>query len=186
MSERLSRGVRIHNRREKAAARREKRFPDLIRPVPRISQHQPEAAPSFEVVPVREIIYKTPEVPTAEPPILRIPSVIRRRQPTFEEIVNAGRTLASDYWRFTDNNEKPEYLSDREAVNVLEELAVGIHTGRILSHKEIAQQVQRLGHKMGPMGSVSTNIDVAAWNVLDAITANKSRLGKLPKTLPQS
>lgn len=177
MGERLSHGARIHNRREKAAVRRgEKRTPNLIWPVSRVIEHPSETPQLSPFIPTTYREPATPIINANEPTIRKMPSVVSRNKPTFEEIVTAGSTLSMTYHGLNSDDEKNEYLSDREAVGVLEELTIGIHSGKILSHKEIAQQVRRLGHKMGPMGSVSTDIDVAAWNVLDAIKANKSRL----------
>ena len=83
-----------------------------------------------------------------------------------------------------DTGEQEEYqpLSDKEAEQKLIELADQIMDGTINSHVGVAKVVRSLGPKMGPMGSVSTEIDLAAFRVSHAILQKQSVFADQPKS----
>ncbi|MCL5019415.1 MAG: hypothetical protein M1426_02915 [Patescibacteria group bacterium] len=170
MKERLSRGARKHNRREKALARAEHRSPNLLvrYPKPKPITLQPGIQQPLS-------LSNSAREATSEQPVKRV-RFIRKSPPSIDEIITAGSRLSMTFGRFGLIGQVQEYLTDNEAVGVLNSLKDGIETGRILSTEEIVGQVGRLGSKMGPMGSVSTEIDIAALGVLDAIKANKGRI----------
>ncbi|MDP2637431.1 MAG: hypothetical protein Q8P26_00015 [Candidatus Levybacteria bacterium] len=177
MGERLSYGVRKHNRREKALARKQGRRPNLIEftlaGVKRKTESlHPQQGLNHSAI---DINYHTEIFPrkAIEKPVKK-----QRKEPTDMTFVTAGARLATGAMQrvMLNSKESHEDLTDQEAVNVLENLEDGIRSGRILSQREIAKQALRLGAKMGILGSVTTEIDVAAWRVLDAIQENKKRL----------
>lgn len=95
-------------------------------------------------------------------------------RPTIDQAINAGMAVAHHYgtpFSKIDVGEpiEPEHLSDREAEQRLLDLADRIMGGEVSSHTEVAKVVRTLGHKMGPMGSVSTEIDLAAFRVFHAV-----------------
>lgn len=172
MGERLSRGVRIHNRKEKSLARKQGRRPDLIRRALPIKKEKPT-------------VLEQPQMPQFSPSFmpmteLPVPTRKQRKQPTDMSFMEAGMTLSiGARQRIKPGDEEShENLSDQQAVTVLENLEDGIRSGKILSQTEIARQALRLGSKMGMMGSVTTEIDVAAWRVLDAIQEKRNKLTK--------
>ncbi len=181
MGEKLSRGARVHNRREKSAARSDHRMPNLLRPTTYMEKSplvvlQPELPQSTSLSsPITE------SNPLARHPVERI-AFVRTSPPSMEEIMTAGSTLAITYRRdfMNTSDDGWKYASDRGAVVILNGLKEGIETGKVTSEEEIARQVNRVGSKIGFLGSASTEIDFAALGVLDAIKANKDRLtGKL-------
>ncbi len=95
-------------------------------------------------------------------------------KPTMEQAINAGVTIGNHYgtpFSKIDVGEpvKPEYLTDEAAKQRLLDLADQIMDGTVTSHVDIARVVRTLGHKMGPMGSVSTGIALAAFRVLHSV-----------------
>lgn len=95
-------------------------------------------------------------------------------KPTIEQAIDAGMVIAHHYgtpFSKIDVGEvvNPEHLNDGEAKQKLLDLADQIMDGAVTSHVDIAKVVRTLGHKMGPMGSVSTAIDLAAFRVLHAV-----------------
>ncbi len=172
--ERLSKGVRKYNRFEKAAARAAGREPVLIvRPV--IAPHRTVELQSETPMPISSFTPMTEPTPITQP----VKQVIRK-PPSMNEIMSAGSRLsmACRGFDFDIGDKQWEYITDDRAVEILKGLANGIETGRILSQEEIAREVGRLGPKMGPLGSVSTEIDRAALGVIYAIRANMDRLKK--------
>ena len=94
--------------------------------------------------------------------------------PTIDQAISAGMALATHYGRTfgkIDTGEQEEYqpITDREAEQKLLDLADQIMAGTVSSHVEIAKVIRSLGPKMGPMGSVSTEIDLAAFRVSHAV-----------------
>ena len=94
--------------------------------------------------------------------------------PNIDQAISAGMAIATHYGRpfgKIDTGESVEYqpLTDRAAEQKLLDLADQIMDGTVNSHVEIAKVIRSLGSKMGPMGSVSTEIDLAAFRVSHAI-----------------
>lgn len=170
MRERLSRGARRHNRREKALAKTEHRRPNLLIP---FTKSKPVALQLGVQQSLSSSIPRNEGI--SEQPVKRI-KFIRKTPPSIDEIMAAGSRLSMMFGGRRLIGQAEEYFSDNQAISILNNLKVGIETGKILSIEEIAGQVGRLGSKMGPMGSVSTEIDVAALGVLDAIKANNNRV----------
>lgn len=95
-------------------------------------------------------------------------------RPTIDQSINAGMAVGHHYgtpFSKIDVGEpvEPEHLSDREAEQRLLDLADHIVDGTVNSHVAVAKVVRSLGHLMGPMGSASTEIDLAAFRVSHAI-----------------
>ena len=102
------------------------------------------------------------------------PKEIDWPRPTIDQAINAGMAIGHHYgtpFSKIDVGEpvEPEHLSDREAEQKLRELADHIMDGTVNTHVQVAKVVRSLGHLMGPMGSVSTEIDLAAFRVSHAI-----------------
>lgn len=102
------------------------------------------------------------------------PKEINWPRPTFDEALIAATAIAHHYsYPFSkiDVGEpiEPERLTDEEAAQRLLNLADRIMDGTINSHIDVAKMVRTLGHKISPMGSLSTQIDLAAFRVSHAI-----------------
>ncbi|OGD85557.1 hypothetical protein A3B51_00475 [Candidatus Curtissbacteria bacterium RIFCSPLOWO2_01_FULL_41_18] len=94
--------------------------------------------------------------------------------PTIDQAISAGMALATYYGRTfgkIDTGEQEEYqpITDQEAEQRLLNLADGIMNGEVTSHRDVARVIQSLGMLMGPMGSASTEIDLAAFRVSHAV-----------------
>lgn len=181
MGEKLSRGIRIHNRKEKSLARKQGRKPDLIGWTLPTKREKPAVLKQSQVLHYSPIIPSigtdTEQLPKA---IVETPVTKQRRQPTDMSFIDAGSRLSTGARQMVkpSGEESHENLSDQQAVIVLETLEDDIRSGKILSQTEIAKQALRLGGKMGIFGSVTTEIDIAAWRVLDAIKENRKKLTK--------
>lgn len=95
-------------------------------------------------------------------------------RPTIDQAISTGMALATHYGRTfsqIDTGEQEEYqpITDREAEQRLLDLADQIMAGTVSSHVQIAKVIRSLGPKMGPMGSASTEIDLAAFRVSHAV-----------------
>ncbi len=94
--------------------------------------------------------------------------------PTIDQAINASMMVGNHYgstFSKIDVGEpvEPEDLTDREAEQRLLDLADHVMDGAVTSHVAVAKVVRSLGHKIGPMGSVSTEIDLAAYRVAHAV-----------------
>ena len=123
MIKELSRGARIHNRREKAAAVREHRTPVLLRPS------------------------------TVESSRKTIRFIMAEHQPSFQEIMSASEKLAAYCEGIGVEDVEVQYLGDAEAREILRGLQEGIETGRVLSRQRIAKEVAKLGTRIGDYGA---------------------------------
>ncbi|OGD87955.1 hypothetical protein A2870_02595 [Candidatus Curtissbacteria bacterium RIFCSPHIGHO2_01_FULL_41_11] len=108
-------------------------------------------------------------------------------KPTIDQAISAGMALATHYGRTfgkIDTGEQEEYepLSDRDAEQKLLDLADHVMDGTVNTHVEVAKVVRSLGTKIGPMGSVSTEIDLAAYRVSHAILQKQSAFVDQPKS----
>lgn len=95
-------------------------------------------------------------------------------KPTLDQAIHAGQAIACHYGNpfskiYVEEPIKPGLLSDQDAKQKLLDLADQIMDGAVSSHVEIARVIRTLGHKMGPMGSVTTAIDLAAFRVFHAV-----------------
>lgn len=95
-------------------------------------------------------------------------------RPTIDQAINAGMAIGHHYgtpFSKIDVGEPIEhqYLTDREVERRLLDLADHIMDGTVNSHVEIAKVVRSLGPLIGPMGSASTEIDLAAFRVCHAV-----------------
>jgi len=105
-------------------------------------------------------------------------------QPTsVDEAISTGMSLAMHYGKTFSKivleepvEEKP--MTDREAEEALLHLADGIMEGTVNSHKQIARVIRSLGSKMGPLGSVTTEIDLALFRVGHSITQKQGAFVK--------
>lgn len=105
--------------------------------------------------------------------------------PTIDQAIRAGTALATHYGRTfgkIDTGEPEEYqpLTDLEAEQRLLDLAGQIMDGAVNSHIDVAKVVRSLGPKMGPMGSASTEIDLAAFRVSHAILQKQASFSDQP------
>lgn len=176
MDERLPKGIRIHNRKEKALARKEKRSPELLtkssnfRETSRVVR-SPEPI-IFSPIYFQPTIVNAPEQTSSRKLLLKN----RKRIPDIDELISSGSNLAMKYGTVGKMEPSHEYLSDKKAVEILQNLEMGIWSGEVTSNSQISFAVKKLGHKMGPMGSASTEIDLAAFHVLEAIKENASNI----------
>lgn len=111
--------------------------------------------------------------------------VIDWPNPTIDQAIRTGQALGIHYGKTfskIDTGEQGEYqpLTDREAEQKLLELADNIMEGSVQSHVVIARIISSLGPKMGPMGSVSTEIDLAAFKVSHAILQKQASFSDQP------
>lgn len=111
--------------------------------------------------------------------------VIEWPNPTIDQAIRAGTALATHYGRTfskIDTGEPQGYqpLTDQEAEQKLQNLADQIMDGAINSHVDVAKVVRSLGSKMGPMGSASTEIDLAAFRVSHAILQKQASFSDQP------
>ncbi|MBI3379446.1 hypothetical protein HY029_01680 [Candidatus Gottesmanbacteria bacterium] len=95
-------------------------------------------------------------------------------EPTINQAIIAGMAIGHHYgaaFSKIDVREHIEYqhLTYQEAKQKLLELANHIMDGTVNSHVDIAKVVRSLGPLMGPLGSASTEIDLAAFRVAYAV-----------------
>jgi len=95
-------------------------------------------------------------------------------KPSLEDAIRAGMAIAHHYSTpfskiKVEEPIKYQHLTDREAERRLLDLADHIMDGTVTSHVEIARVVRSLSPLMGPLGSASTEIDLAAFKVHVAI-----------------
>lgn len=96
-------------------------------------------------------------------------------KPTIDQAINASMMIANYYCSPTSEIDVGEEsiesneLTDDEAEQRLLELADNIMEGEIDSHIQVARTVRSLGYKIGALGSVSTEIDYAAYKVAYAV-----------------
>lgn len=99
-------------------------------------------------------------------------------QPSIEQVMHAGQMIAGFYGRMgkieLEEEIVPDNLTDAEAEERLLALADSIIEGNVKSHTEVAKTIRSLGYKIGPMGSASTQIDVAAYHLAKAVYLNQS------------
>lgn len=98
--------------------------------------------------------------------------------PSIEQAMNAGQMIAIFYGRMgkikLEEEIVPDSLTDTEAEERLLALTDSIIEGNVKSHTQVAKTIRSLGYKIGPMGSASTQIDVAAYHLAQAVYLNQS------------
>ena len=97
--------------------------------------------------------------------------------PSFDQAVIASQNLWLVYGLVEiDCEESEKNLDNQEAARRMEGMAVGIMNGTITSHLDIARGIKNLGFRIGPLGGIAMEIDLASFKLTQAI---REKLGNL-------
>lgn len=96
--------------------------------------------------------------------------------PTFDQAVLASQRLwavygiVDLYGSLDIGTEEPQgHLDDRDAAKRLEDLAEGVMRGEVTSHRDIVRGIKGIAPKIGPLGGIAMEIDLASFKLFHAI-----------------